>query len=74
MYKDDWVRLSHMLDAGREVLSFTRGRTRTDLDADRMLVLAPIKDIEIIGEAANQISETTRDELRTYFISKWEML
>jgi uncharacterized protein with HEPN domain len=65
MYKDDWVRLSHMLDAGHEVLSFTKGRTRTDLDADRMLVLALIKDIEIIGEAANQINETTRDELRT---------
>lgn len=44
--------MRHMLDAGCEALSFIKGRTRTDLDQDRMLVLALIKDIEIVGEAA----------------------
>ena len=28
---------------------------------DRMLVLSLVKEIEIIGEAANQVSETTRE-------------
>ena len=60
MLKDDQVRLQHMLDAAREAVAFTRSRTRASLDLDRMLVLSLVKEIEIIGEAANQVSETTR--------------
>ena len=52
-----------MHDAAREALEFTRGRVRADLDTDRMLVLAFIKDIEIIGEAAHQVSEETKTQL-----------
>ena len=63
MRKDDEVRLRHMLDAAREAMSFAKERTRADLDLDRMLVLSLVKDIEIIGEAAYQTAETTRDEL-----------
>ena len=60
MYRDDEVRLRHMLDAAREAVSFAQGRTRSDLDEDRQLVLALVKDIEIVGEAANQVSEPGR--------------
>jgi len=63
MRKDDAIRLRHMLDAAREAMEFAQGRTRADLNGDRKLVLASVKDIEIIGEAAYQISETTRDQL-----------
>lgn len=63
MRKDDVIRLRHMRDAAREALEFARGRVRSDLDRNRMLVLALIKDIEIIGEAANQVSEETRMQL-----------
>lgn len=63
MRKDDAVRLQYMLDAGREALGFARGRSRSDLDSDRMLVLALVKDLEIIGEAAHQVSEETRAQL-----------
>ncbi|MBM3471321.1 MAG: hypothetical protein FJX73_11110 [Armatimonadetes bacterium] len=49
MRKDDVVHLQHMLDAGREALGFARSRCRSDLDGDRMLVLALVKDVEIIG-------------------------
>jgi uncharacterized protein with HEPN domain len=45
-----------MLDAAREALSFTKDRSRSDLDNDRMLVLSLVKDIEIIGEAASKVS------------------
>ena len=41
----------------REALSFVQGRTRSDLDRDRQLVLALVKDIEIVGEAAAQVTE-----------------
>ena len=54
MHKDDQVRLRHMLDAANEAMAFTKSRTRTSLDIDRMLVLSLVKEIEIIGEAANQ--------------------
>jgi uncharacterized protein with HEPN domain len=60
MRKDDAVRIRHMLDASHEAILFAKGRTRQDLDDDRMLVLALIKAIEIVGEAACQVSETTR--------------
>ena len=46
-----------MLDAAREAVSFAHGRTRSDLDEDRQLVLALVKDIEIVGEAATGVTE-----------------
>ncbi len=64
MRKDDAIRLRHMLDAAREAMGFVQGGIRADLNDDRKLVLALVKDIEIIGEAAYQISETTRDQLQ----------
>lgn len=63
MQRDDLIRLRHMLDAAREAMGFAEGRKRADLDSDRMLVLSLVKAIEIIGEAAYQVSETTRAQL-----------
>ena len=45
-----------MLDASREARDFAKGRHRTDLDNDRMLTLALLKCLEVIGEAAARIS------------------
>jgi uncharacterized protein with HEPN domain len=59
MHRDDEIRLRHMLEAAREAASFAMGRVRDDLETDRQLVLALVKDIEIIGEAAAQITEDT---------------
>ena len=61
MREDDVIRFRHMLDAAREAVEFVRGRTRADLNDDRQLVLALVKDIEILGEAANQVTLDTRD-------------
>ncbi|MDQ2949255.1 MAG: DUF86 domain-containing protein [Acidobacteriota bacterium] len=60
MKNTDRVRLLHMLDAASEALSFVEGRTSDDLTRDRMLLLAVVKDIEIIGEAASRISPECR--------------
>ena len=49
-----------MLDAAREACSFSRGQKRADLDRDRMLTLALLKSLEIIGEAANGVSSDTQ--------------
>ena len=63
MIKQDEIRLRHMIEAAREAMSFVHGRVRSDLDNDRQLVLSLVKDIEIIGEAATQITQPTRIEL-----------
>lgn len=63
MFRDDTTRLRHMLDAAREAVEFTQGHTREDLDSDRMLVMALVKEVEIIGEAACLISAATREQL-----------
>ena len=63
MNNDDLVRLRHMADAAREALEFAAGRTRTDLDMDRMLVRALTKDIEIVGEAAARVTLETRQAI-----------
>jgi len=52
-----------MLDASREAIGFAGDRSRGDLNNDRMLVLSLVKDVEIIGEAAYQISQNTRSQL-----------
>ncbi len=41
------------------------GKSRQSLDDDRMLVLALVKSIEIIGEAASKLSVSTREEIPT---------
>jgi len=63
MNESDVIRLRHMLDAAREALSFVAGRSSEDLGRDRMLVLALVKEIEIIGEAASRISDESRKAL-----------
>jgi uncharacterized protein with HEPN domain len=57
MNKDDRIRLRHMLDAAHEAVTFVQHETRASLDSDRKLLLALVKDIEIIGEAASRVSE-----------------
>ena len=63
MTRHDAIRLRHLIDAASEAVSFARGRTREDLKSDRQLALSLVKDIEIVGEAASQITESTRMEL-----------
>ncbi len=62
MSKTDEVRLQHMLDAARKAVAFTQGRTRTDLDNDEILALAVVRLIEILGEAAKNVSQTIKDQ------------
>ena len=62
MRKDDRVRLQQMLEAANEALSFIQGKTRPDLDKDRMLVLSLVKELEIIGEAAGKVSPEVRSQ------------
>ncbi len=60
MHSKDHIRMKHMLDAALQAQEFAQGRTRDSLDEDRMLTLAIVKSIEIIGEAASRVGDETR--------------
>jgi uncharacterized protein with HEPN domain len=60
MPPEDRVRLLHMIEAAEDAMSFVAGKERTELEQDRKTLFAVIRCIEIIGEAATRISETTR--------------
>ena len=59
MPKGDRSRIRHMIDSAREALSFAQGRSRGDLDDDRMFALALVKCIEVVGEAAAGLGAAT---------------
>ncbi len=57
---DNITRLRHMIDAAKEAISFSNGKSREDLESDRLLLLALVKDLEIIGEAASKLTPDIR--------------
>jgi uncharacterized protein with HEPN domain len=50
-----------MIEAAETACGFVSGKTRGDLDGDRMLVFALVRAIEIIGEAGSKVSAPTRE-------------
>ena len=63
MQPDDQVRLRHLVDAAATAQEFVAGRERGDLDSDEMLRLALTKLVEIVGEAAKQVSPEVRSQM-----------
>lgn len=59
MSQPDDVRIRHMIEAGERAVGFVADRSRDDLDTDEMLRFALVKLIEIVGEAAKQVSDET---------------
>ena len=57
---DDDIRLRHMLDHAREAIALMQGKTRSDLDDDRVLSLALVRLLEIVGEAAGRVPAEER--------------
>ena len=63
MMKDrDLVHLRQMLDYSREAFDIVSTISRSDLDSNRLLNLALVRLLEIIGEAANRVSSGKRSE------------
>lgn len=58
---DDTPRPRHMLDHAIEAVQLTSTRDRSDLDRDRLLSLALVRLIEIVGEPANRVTSATQD-------------
>ncbi len=49
-----------MVSHAREAMSLLSARTREDLDRDRVLQLAVVRLVEIVGEAARRVPEDER--------------
>ena len=49
-----------MLESAREAKALIKKKSRQDLDAERILSLALVRLLEIVGEAANRVSNSTR--------------
>jgi uncharacterized protein with HEPN domain len=47
--RDPALFFQHMLDHAQETVALVQGKTRADLDADRLLNLALVRLLEIIG-------------------------
>jgi len=62
MANRDLIRLQHMLDSAEAILMFSKGRRRPDLDKDRLFLSGVIRELEILGEAANNISDQTKKQ------------
>jgi uncharacterized protein with HEPN domain len=57
---EDLVRVRHMLDAAREAVALSRGKGPKALARDRVLSLALVRLLEVVGEAAGRVSEGTK--------------
>ena len=68
---DDITRLKHMLQAAQQAVAFARGKARTSLDEDTLLVFALVRAIEIVGEAASRITPEFR---ATYPQIPWQVI
>ena len=59
---DDNLSMRNMLDHARESVEMAQGRTLGDLATDRMLQLALIRLVEILGEAATRVSRKVQQQ------------
>lgn len=59
---DDQVRLTHMRQAAEDLIAFAKGRDENAVRHDRMLLYALVRGLEVLGEAANGISEAMKAE------------
>ena len=55
--RDDAASLRHMLNHAREAVDMARDRQREELKQNRMLELALVRLVEIVGEAATRVSD-----------------
>ena len=59
---DDRVRFLHMLEAAEKAVKLSKGKTRSDLDSDETFALAVTRLLEILGEAANHVSDEIKEK------------
>ena len=63
-FKDDSVFLEHILESINAIEEFSRGISQQELISNRLKRSAIVREIEIIGEAAKNISEGIRGKYK----------
>ncbi len=63
--ENDPIRLRHMLEWAQITQGLTKIESRYSLNRNRMLQLALVRTLQIIGEAANNVTTETRSRYRT---------
>jgi uncharacterized protein with HEPN domain len=58
--RDPNVSLRQILAYAQEAVTLSNGKTRSDLDQERLLNLALTRLLEMLGEAANRVPEEVR--------------
>lgn len=66
---DDVTRLHHMLNHAREAVELLSDKSLEDLEADRVLQLALVRLVEVVGEAATRVSDEGQ---RRYGCIPWQ--
>lgn len=59
---EDRTRIQHMLDAAERIVAFTDGLSKEQFLEDEKLHLAVTRLFEILGEAANNISDDLQEK------------
>lgn len=62
MLNRDKIRFQHMLDASQAAVSHLANMSREDLDCNRLLLNGVVRELEILGEAASQVSQSKRNQ------------
>lgn len=62
MSNRDHVRFQHMLDASKAAVSHLTERNREELDQNRLLLNGVVRELEILGEAASQVTPAVREQ------------
>lgn len=62
LHKSDQTRIKHMIDAAEEALGFIKGVSKEKFLKSRLLQLSLTKELEIIGEAAEKISDSLKEK------------
>ena len=68
---NDKIYLRHILEAAQKAVEISQDYERCDLDTDELLGLALERLLEIIGEAANKVSNSTQ---ATYPMIPWRKM
>ena len=69
--RKDRERLEHMKTAIDRILRYTSGKSYEDLVSDDMMYYAVVKNIEIIGEAANMLTQSFQ---QSHSETPWKMV
>ncbi len=59
--RDDLLLLKDIAECGKNIMKYTSGVNYEDFIANQMMVDAVIRNLEVIGEAANILSDEIKD-------------